>query len=421
MNKPRPDYNIILCRYSEIALKGNNRWRFEQKMIDRINRLLNKFSHLKVKKIRGRIIIHYINYSIFTPEEITTISEALTFVFGLDSFSFAIKTFSTIDSIRKIVEDNSSPIIDNTILDRKTKALTFRIRVKRVNKNFNLTTKEIEIDLAELVYTKNNAFSVNLGDNADVTVFCEIHKDETFVFFDKHKGAGGLPSGSNPPVLTLLSGGFDSPVAAYMLMKRGVFVDFITFHSYPFTPQATVDKTRRLAGILNKYQGSRRLFACNLLEVQKTICAETYETFRTIFYRRFMFRLAERIAYKNENKALVTGESVGQVASQTVVNLANIDNAIDMLVLRPLIGMDKIEILRIAEKIGTFETSKEQLPDSCTVFSPSNPSTGAPRKMILNGEKRLDVDALVDLAYNSTVMIDIETGKESPLNQLFGE
>lgn len=132
-----------------------------------------------------------------------------------------------------------------------------------------------------------------------------------------------------------------------------------------------------------------------------------------------MFRLAERIAYKNKNKALVTGESVGQVASQTIVNLGNIDNAIDMLVLRPLVGMNKIEILNAAEKIGTFDISKEQLPDSCTVFSPSNPSTGAPRKMILSEEKRLNVDALVDMAYDSTVMIDVETGEETSLDKLF--
>ena len=284
-----------------------------------------------------------------------------------------------------------------------------------------MSTKDIEIDLAELVYPKNKAFTVNLENNADITIYCEIHKDETFVFFDKKKGAAGLPSGSNPPVLTLLSGGFDSSVAAYMMMKRGVFVDFITFHSHPFTPPATIEKTRHLARVLNKYQGTRRLFACNLLEVQKIICAETYETFRTIFYRRFMFRIAERIAYKNGNKALVTGEAVGQVASQTIVNLANIENAVDMLILRPLIGMDKIEILRIAEKIDTFNISKEQVPDSCTVFSPSNPSTGAPIKMILSGENKLDVDALVDMAYNSTVMIDIETGEETPVNELFGD
>ena len=419
MTKKRPDYNVILCRYSEIALKGKNRWIFEQKVIDRINRLLKTFDQLVIKKIRGRIVIHYHDYAVFNNEEIKKISEALTFVFGLDNFSFTIRTSSNIDSIRKIIDKNTDAIIENVKKDKKTDALTFRTRVKRADKSFPMPTRDIEIDLADLVYSKNKAFTVNLNNDADVTVYCEIHKDETFIFYNKLKGATGLPSGSNPPVLTLLSGGFDSPVAAYMMMKRGVFVDFITFHSHPFTPDATVEKIKRLVKVLDKYQGPRRLFACNFLEVQKVICAETYETFRTIFYRRFMFRLAERIAHQNGNKALITGESVGQVASQTIANLGNIDNATDMLVLRPLIGMNKLEILELATKLGTFEISKEQTPDSCTVFSPSNPSTGAPRRMILSGEKKLDVDALVDMAYKSTVMIDVDTNEETPLDELF--
>ena len=415
-----PEYNIILCRYSEIALKGKNRWIFEQRMIDRINRLLNKFSFLTIRKIRGRIVIHFNDYSCFTEDDMEKIGSALKRVFGLDSFSFAIKTDSDIESIRKKVDESCEQIVPKIISLKKTDKLTFRIRVRRSNKHFPMTTKDTEIDLSDIVYNKNKNFSVNL-DKADLSVYCEIHTDYTFIFYDKEFGPGGLPSGSNPPVLSLLSGGFDSPVASYMIMKRGVFVDFLSFHSFPFTPQATVDKVRRLAGLINRYQGPRRLFLCNLLEVQKILCAETYETFRTIYYRRFMFRLAEKIAYLNGNKALVTGESVGQVASQTIVNLSNIDSAIEMLVLRPLIGMDKIEIMRLAEKIGTFEASKLQVPDSCTVFSPSNPSTGAPRKMIINGEKRLDIEALVNLAYQSTVVIDIDSGEETPIDKVFGE
>ena len=419
MVKENPEYNVVMCRYSEIALKGKNRWRFEQKMIDRINRLLNKFSFLKVKKIRGRILIHYNDFAVFKPEEIDLITKSLGYVFGLDSFSFALKSESAYDAICKIVNENSVPVIKKIIDSLKTEALKYRIRVKRADKSFPMATKEVEIGLAQLIYASNKTFSVDLSEKADFTVFCEIHKNETYIFFEKIKGAAGLPSGSNPPVLTLLSGGFDSSVAAYMMMKRGVFTDFLTFHSYPFTPKATVEKTRKLAELLNKYQGVRHLFVCNFLEVQKVICAETYETFRTIYYRRFMFRLAEKIAHKNGNKALVTGESVGQVASQTIVNLENIASAVNMLVLRPLIGMDKIEILRIAEKIGTFDISKEQVPDSCTVFSPSNPSTGAPKRMILGGEKRLNIDELVEIAYNSTVLIDVESGNETPLNELF--
>ena len=235
------------------------------------------------------------------------------------------------------------------------------------------------------------------------------------------KGQKGLPSGSNPPVLALLSGGFDSPVAAYMMMRRGVFVDFLSFHSHPFTPKTTEEKVINIVKHLNNYQGPRRLFLCNLLEVQKEVCAKTFETFRTIYYRRLMFKLAERIALKNGNKALITGESVGQVASQTITNLANIDNATEMLVLRPIIGMDKESTMDVARKIGTFELSAVQVPDSCTVFAPSNPSTGAPLQRILKGETRMDVEALLDIAWKSTVAVDVETGIETPITELFRE
>ena len=264
MTKKQPDYNAILCRYSEIALKGKNRWLFEQKMIDRINRQLKEIKKLTVKKIRGRIVVNHHDYSIFKIEEINKISEALTLVFGLDTFSFAVRTESTIESIRKVVDNSSESIIEDAEKAKGTDALSYRIRVKRSHKQFPMSTKDTEIDLAELVSEKRPTLTVNLMASADVSIYCEIHRDETFIFYNKIKGAAGLPSGSNPPVLSLLSGGFDSSVASYMMMKRGVFVDYITFHSSPFTPEATVIKVKNLAVVLNKLQGPRRLFACNL-------------------------------------------------------------------------------------------------------------------------------------------------------------
>ncbi|HJO96153.1 MAG TPA: tRNA uracil 4-sulfurtransferase ThiI [Victivallales bacterium] len=411
------EYNVVFCRYSEIALKGKNRWRFEQYLITRIAKLINCIDNIVVRKIRGRILIHLKDERAFREEEISKISIALNYVFGLDSYSFSIKIPSDITQILNTVDQTVNNIIFSAG-NESNKKLTFRVRVRRSYKEFPLSTKDTEIALADLVLAKYTDLSVNLK-KADVTVYCEIHEEYSYIFYTKERGQGGLPSGSNPPVLSLLSGGFDSPVSSYTMMRRGVFVDYISFHSYPFTPEATVDKIKNLAIQLNKFQGERRLFVCNLLEVQKDICAGVYETFRTIHYRRIMFRVAEKIALLNGNKALVTGESVGQVASQTIVNLANIDSAIDMLVLRPLIGADKIDIMNIAEKIGTFELSKEQVPDSCTVFSPSNPSTGAPRKMILNGEKHLDIDELVEKAYKNTVVIDPQTGEETSLDEIF--
>jgi tRNA uracil 4-sulfurtransferase len=411
-------YNIVICRYSEVALKGKNRWRFERCIIERLNKLLSILPKITVGKIRGRIIIHNQDSSNFTITDYEVIKENINYVFGLDSFSFCIKTESTIDSIRSTVTDTCKEIIKNKIAPIKHRNPTFRIRVKRSDKSFPMATKDTEINLAELVSSFDSSLRVDLS-NADVSIYCEIHKDFALIFYDRFTAQGGLPSGSNFPVLSLLSGGFDSPVASYLMMRRGVFVDFLTFHSYPFTPDETVEKIKKLARKLNRFQGNRKLFSCNFLEAQKIICEKTYETFRTIHYRRTMTRLAEKIAKLNGNLALVTGESVGQVASQTVTNLANIDVATEMVILRPLISSDKIDIMKIAEKIDTFDISKIQTPDSCTVFSPSNPSTNAPRKMILAGDSKMDIENLIEIAFKNTTVIDVETDEEIPLTEYF--
>ncbi|HBM16027.1 MAG TPA: tRNA 4-thiouridine(8) synthase ThiI [Lentisphaeria bacterium] len=415
MNQQEISYNTVICRYNEIALKGKNRWKFEQFLIGRISKLLAN-SNLMASKIRGRILIHHQDYSPFSTDNLALVKKSLGYVFGLDSYSFAIRTESKIDSILAITFPAVKCLINE--LQKNKTTITFRVRVKRTDKTSFESKKSLENELASAVIQQHPFLKVNLT-NADISLFSEIHKEHTFIYFSIEPGQKGLPSGSNPPVLALLSGGFDSPVASYMMMRRGVYVDFLSFHSAPFTPPETTDKIKRIAKELNKFQGKRQLFLCNFLEVQKEICTKVYETFRTIHYRRIMFKLAQRIALENGNKALVTGESVGQVASQTIVNLSNIESAIEMLVLRPLVAMDKHDTMEIARKIGTHNISAEQVPDSCTVFSPSNPSTSASRGMILAGESKMNIQELVDLAYANTVLIDTETGKETPLSEVF--
>ena len=409
-------YNTVICRYNEIALKGKNRWKFEQFLTGRISKLLAN-SGLIVSKTRGRILIHSLDYSIFQNENIQLIKNSLGYVFGLDTYSFAIRTETSIDSIINVALPSIELISQQNKSHNKSE-ITFRVRVKRVDKTFFDSKKILENELAYTVLKQHPNFKVNLSD-ADISFHAEIHKEYSYIYFTIENGQKGLPLGSNPPVLTLLSGGFDSPVASYMMMKRGVYVDFISFHSAPFTPPETTEKIKKIARQLNKFQGKRQLFLCNFLEAQKEICANVYETFRTIHYRRTMFRLAEKIALLNGNKALVTGESVGQVASQTIVNLSNIESAIEMLVLRPLIAIDKHDTMEIARKIGTHDISAEQVPDSCTVFSPSNPATSASRGMILAGESRMNVNELVELAYANTVLVDLDTSKETPLSEVF--
>jgi thiamine biosynthesis protein ThiI len=187
------------------------------------------------------------------------------------------------------------------------------------------------------------------------------------------------------------------------MMKRGCHVDFITFDSYPYTPPEALEKVRRITRVLNSFQRPGKLYACNLAEIQKQIRDNCSEKYRTILYRRYMFRIADAIAQKNKLKALVTGESVGQVASQTIVNLSTINNAVDMLILRPLAGYDKEEVITISKRIDTFEISKEQVPDSCTVFAPNAPATAAPQRKIEIEEEKLDIDELLQEAVDDTL------------------
>ncbi|MBQ4315197.1 MAG: tRNA 4-thiouridine(8) synthase ThiI, partial [Lentisphaeria bacterium] len=234
----------------------------------------------------------------------------------------------------------------------------------------------------------SDLFIIDL-DNADITLGVEVRDEFSLIYFDTYSAPGGLPVGSNPRVLTLLSGGIDSPVAAYMIMKRGSATDYVTFHSSPYTPQETVDKVEAIAALLNTFQTKGTLHVVNLLPFQKLVRDCCSERMRTVLYRRAMFRIAEKIAHKTNCRALVTGEALGQVASQTVVNLDTINRATDMLVLRPLIGEDKLDTIAIAEKIGSMELSSVQVPDSCTVFSPSSPSTAVPAGLAEKEEEKI--------------------------------
>ena len=234
-------------------------------------------------------------------------------------------------------------------------------------------SKDIEIDIASMLFRQfGEAVKIDL-ENPDISIGIEVREETAVVYYDIVKAAGGLPVGSNPPVLALLSGGIDSPVACNMLMRRGCHVDFLTFHSFPYTPREAVEKTARLAAVLNQWQRPGTLFACNISEVQKLIRDNCTEKFRTVLYRRAMMRIAAKLCEKYSLKAIVTGEAVGQVASQTIENMGVINRAADMLILRPLCGMDKNETILRAKEIGTFDISIEPMTDSCTVFAPGSP------------------------------------------------
>lgn len=388
-------FNTIICRYCEIALKGKNRLMFEQRLIDNIRYLLRDICNLHLQRTRGRLCIEHRDHGDFSDAELITIKKQLPKAFGLASFSPGVSFLPDIEEIKNAVKKCSKPTFDAALAAKKHPS--FRVRARRADKDFPLKSKEVEIEIAELIdvlHNQEERLRVDL-ENADITIGCEIREKSAFVFFETFPGPGGLPTGSNSPVLALLSGGIDSPVASTLMMKRGCHVDFITFHSEPYTPPESVEKVERLVKILNEFQQPGTLFICNLAPIQKQIRDLCTEKFRTVLYRRFMFRIAEVIAAKSKNAALITGEAVGQVASQTIINLATINNATEMLVLRPLAGMDKEEVIKIAKKIGTFDVSIEQVPDSCTVFAPVAPATSAPLDKIREEEAKLEIEELL--------------------------
>ena len=373
-------YNCIICRYHEIATKGNNRNMFERCLVDNLKHQLKELGICRVHRVRGRIWIDRADGGAFSAEELEAIRPRIAGTFGLESFSPVVRLPVDMDAIRRAALEMAPEELGPVLAEKE--CVTFRVRARRSNKRFPFRSQEIEIDLVTSLAKKfgDGRFRIDLK-HAEVTLGCEVRDEFAALFWHQYPCPGGLPVGSNPKVLTLLSGGIDSPVAAWQIMKRGCPTDFITFHSAPYTPPETVDKVRGIAEHLNTFQQHGVLHLCNLAPMQKLIRDNCNERFRTVLYRRAMLRIAEQVAKNTGCRALVTGEAVGQVASQTIVNMNTINRAVDMLVLRPLVGADKLESIRIAGEIGTLELSNVQVPDSCTVFAPSQPSTAVPEPL----------------------------------------
>lgn len=367
-------YNCVICRYHEIATKGNNRGMFERVLTENIRYRLRELPALAVGRVRGRVWIEYPDRRAFSEEEVAKIRAGLSTVCGMSSFSFVIRTAVDMDEVR-----SAAKMLTSELFGSAAEKSTFRVRARRSNKKFPLRSKEIEIELVSEIarsMPEGKSFKLDL-DHAEITLNVEIRDEFALLFAESIPGVGGLPTGSNPKVLTLLSGGIDSPVAAYLIMKRGSPSDFITFHSSPYTPPETTEKVQKIANHLMRYQKKAKLFLVNLAEFQKAVRDNCRESYRTVLYRRAMMRIAQSVALANNCKALATGEALGQVASQTLVNMDIINRAVDMLILRPVLGDDKLDTIAVAEKIGTMALSVVQVPDSCTVFAPASPATGA--------------------------------------------
>ena len=395
-------YKSIVCRYHEIATKGHNRSMFENKLITNM-RILCEYdgiAGLVFQRIRGRIFIRKLKNGVFSSGELEKVKDVLSRSFGLESFSPVIECEPDINRILDVIGESAKETFEEKL--KTCSVVQFRTRARRSDKTFPLRSKEIEIEAAtRLQEIFGEKIKVNL-DHPEVSIGVEVRDKIVLVYYETFKGPGGLPVGTNSHVLALLSGGIDSPVACHMTMKRGCHVDFLIFHSFPYTPMESVDKVKRLASVLNRYQKKGRLYSCNISELQKLIRDNCNPRYRTILYRRQMMRIAEKICRFQKLNAIVTGESVGQVASQTIVNLSIINDATRMLILRPLAGLDKLESIERAEKIGTYNISIEALPDSCTVFAPPSPAVAAKFYLVEEEEKKIpDLEEELEKAFRS--------------------
>lgn len=407
----------ILCRYSEIATKGHNRGEFERLLVRALRRHLAPLGPLKVDRIRGRIFL-FPKAASFFPDDVSDIlREAAPKIFGLASLSPGSHVPPSLEAIEDAVL-NTFPAVYEAWVQRNPASpdtpIPYAMRARRNNRAFPMTSTEIEIHFAELLLPRFPRLKVDLK-HPDLRVDVEVRENAAFISYEQIAGPGGLPPGSGGRLIALLSGGIDSPVACWQAMRRGCTMHYVTFHSAPFTPPAAVSKVARLVSRLNPLQyRPGRLYAVNLLEGQKAIRDQCNARFRTVLYRRLMVRISTVIARVENALALLTGENLGQVASQTLENMTVIDRAADLPILRPLLTFDKNETTAIARAIGTYDISKEQVPDSCTVFAPDRPITTATVERVLEQEARLDLPALIRACVAATTVIDPETFVERP-------
>jgi tRNA uracil 4-sulfurtransferase len=376
---------LVAVRYHEIALKGGNRAFFVDRLAESLRRALSDLGTARVRSLPGRLLVDL-------PEAAAwpLVRDRVGTVLGVANYSRVHSVPPDMDALKAAVLD---------ALDGLTFP-SFRVSAKRADKRFPHSSLEIERELGGAV-KQRSGMQVDL-DHPAMTVLVEVMADRILFSFEKLPGPGGFAVGSSGRVAALLSGGIDSPVAAYRMMKRGCTVVLVHFHAFPLQDHATIDKARALAGVLTRYQYSSRLLLVPFATVQQTIVASAPAPLRVVLYRRFMVRIAEALAARKKAKALVTGESLGQVASQTLDNMGVIDAAARGPVLRPLVGMDKDEITDQARRIGTFEISTLPDQDCCQLFVPRSPATSARLYEVEQAESALDVEGLVDAAVRGT-------------------
>ena len=386
---------IILAKYGEIILKGGNRPRFESILINNINNATKNVAKAHVRISQATVYV-----DVEDQDKIDIMIERMSKIFGLVSITRAAVCPKDIEQIKIIAKEYLKPSLADGV--------RFKVEAKRSDKNFPLNSPQICMEVGGYLDDEFPNIIVDVH-NPDATVKVEIRETAAYVYCaeNKVKGQGGMPIGTGSKATLLLSGGIDSPVAGHMISKRGVEIDAVNFFSFPYTSERAKEKVMELASILAQYTSKINLYIVPFTEIQLQIRDNCPEEHMTLVMRRFMMRIAEKIARKNKSKALITGESVGQVASQTLAALDVTNAVVDMPVLQPLIGMDKIEIMDRAREIGTFETSILPYEDCCTVFTPKHPTVNPKRENIEKSESVLDVDGLINAALDGVEMTEI--------------
>lgn len=367
--------NSVGLSYGELSLKGKNRGQFERMLRNRIHKSLNGYSHELVDDLSKLHVMVDSN-------DMDEVIEKLKKIFGVIGLNPSAR-------VNREDEEIKAKVLEVANYAYEQGARTFKIAVNRSNKGFEKKSMDYARELGAHVLINSSFEKVQMKD-PDVQINVDIRKN-VYVYTERIKTYGGLPIGSTGKGLVLLSGGIDSPVASFMMAKRGMRINFVTFHSFPFTSRQALEKIKELTDILSIYTGKTRLYSMNILKIQEAINSKTKKELATILTRRVMMRLAERLSETMNYQALITGESLGQVASQTMGGLTCTNASMERLpVFRPLIGMDKTEIIDIAKEIGTYEKSIEPFEDSCVIFAPKHPVTNPKLEDVLAEEAKIE-------------------------------
>lgn len=381
----------FVVHYQEIALKGKNRPWFLKRLVRNLRRAVADLDVTEIKTVMGRIEV------VLGPTaEPAAVGERIRTVFGVANYSYAGRAPQDLDAIAAAILQD---------LGDRTCA-SFRVSARRADKRFPMLSPEIEREIGGRIH-EARGWKVDLT-HPELTIHIQMLTRDAFYYFGKERGSGGLPTGTAGRVTCLLSGGIDSPVAAWRMMKRGCDVTFVHFHSYPILSRASQEKARQLVELLTRYQQKSRLYLVPFGDIQQQVLLTVPGPMRVVVYRRLMLKIAERIARSRRAQALITGDAVGQVASQTLENLAVVGHVATLPLFRPLIGMDKEEIVDDARRLGTYPVSIIPDQDCCTLFTPRNPQTKSRLHEIERAEALLHIDELVEKVVAEAEVVDFE-------------